>query len=807
MKTLTLLVGAPGSGKSTYCSRATEAVISQDQFLGNKGKFLEALNKILSSGKDCIIDRCHINQSARKEMIDLGKAYGYDVKCVEIKTRKGVCIQRALARKDHQTITKNADAVSIVTKFFNDYQKPSLEEGFSEIEYIVDETPEFKTIDLSNLGRPILVIGDIHGCYTELVKLIEQTKTELNRTDIFVLSVGDVVDKGPENLKCLQLLMDMKKSGDAEVLQGNHENRFRRYLIGNPVKITYGLDKTVEELETTTIDRQEIIDFIGEMPTFAHLPGNMVACHAGVDPRKTLRNQSEEVLLYARFFGGKTFLDSNGTPWFNMKADPYWLDKTIIFGHWVGDDTTGMYQLSSWEDKINNREVFDIKPNKKSNVSEIAARGSRTQPENPNYISLDTGCVVGGLLSGVVVMPDNDRNESWLPLIQVAPRKKWTKEEDVKHQDKKSGSELINKLFELSKEGLLSYSETKTSDGKNLILFNYTEHCTYERAWNEYTLAARGTIYEKETGIVHAKAFPKFFNLGENHWTMAEDLPFDKPFRVFEKMDGSLGLIYKSGDGKFAVSTRGSFYSEQSKEATKMLANYNLEQLNYDNVSLLVEIIYPENRIQVNYGDRRELVLLGGFDNENGRELDWESVEAFSQWTGIPLCPTLEITDLKTLLEMKQTGKWDKEEGWVVHLSNGTRVKIKTDDYMRIAKVKAHLGPLAIWESMVAGRIQNYLEGIPEELRPDAESIFNKLNEDLQVIKARAYDACIALGVRNTTDKTERKDIALKIQKSGLRDWIKTCMFATLSGRETDSIILKYLRPDANRYIDIDDLA
>ena len=50
---------------------------------------------------------------------------------------------------------------------------------------------------------------------------------------------------------------------------------------------------------------------------------------------------------------------------------------------------------------------------------------------------------------------------------------------------------------------------------KRLILWNYTDHCTYERAWDEITLNARGTVYEIATGKVIARAFPKFFNFSE----------------------------------------------------------------------------------------------------------------------------------------------------------------------------------------------------------------------------------------------------------------------------------------------------
>lgn len=83
-----------------------------------------------------------------------------------------------------------------------------------------------------------------------------------------------------------------------------------------------------------------------------------------------------------------------------------------------------------------------------------------------------------------------------------------------------------------------------------LILFNYTNQCTYDRAWDtEYTRNARGVIYDVFTGNLVAKPFPKFFNLGEMQETMLSNLP-NEPYKVFEKVDGSLGIIYHFNDKK-----------------------------------------------------------------------------------------------------------------------------------------------------------------------------------------------------------------------------------------------------------------
>ena len=64
----------------------------------------------------------------------------------------------------------------------------------------------------------------------------------------------------------------------------------------------------------------------------------------------------------------------------------------------------------------------------------------------------------------------------------------------------------------LSEKGLL---RKVISSCEKLVLYNYTDQCTFERNWNEHTINSRGTVYEVSTGKLVARAFPKFFNFSE----------------------------------------------------------------------------------------------------------------------------------------------------------------------------------------------------------------------------------------------------------------------------------------------------
>src|SRR5579863_10134244 len=165
-------------------------------------------------------------------------------------------------------------------------------------------------------------------------------------------------------------------------------------------------------------------------------------------------------------------------------------------------------------------------------------------------------------------------------------------------------------MYDMSKfEDLVRHGYLRKVENEDLVLFGYTDQTTFERAWQtEYTRNARGIIFEKKTGRLVAKPFPKFFNLGEQEETQILNFP-KEPYRVFEKADGSLGIVYYY-KGQWNVATRGSLSSEQAIKAQEMLEKYNTGALNVA-YTFLVEIIYPENKIIVNYGDDEKLVMLG----------------------------------------------------------------------------------------------------------------------------------------------------------------------------------------------------
>lgn len=336
--------------------------------------------------------------------------------------------------------------------------------------------------------------------------------------------------------------------------------------------------------------------------------------------------------------------------------------------------------------------------------------------------------------------------------------------------------------------GLLSF-KTKS----DLVLFNYTEKCTYERAWDEYTRAARGIVFNTVTGEKVAHCLEKFFNINEADETRIENLLSKKIRRVSDKVDGSCAIIYFH-DGDWQVNTRGSFNSEQAIEAKKMLAMYDMGLVSTE-ITLIAEIVYPENKIIVNYGQARELVLLTAFVTKTGQEI--YEILPFLR-TRMRIAPE----SLPTLAEMLQAQKTLSKdiEGFVVVFDDGLRVKIKGDEYMKVARLISGMSPICLWENMKDGKVNvKLLEALPEEFRKEYEKVRDKLEA---AYKKVSYDIKLDIGqlpygerdVKKMTPE-RRKEIGMFIKNSELRHG--SALFQVLSGN-ADKYIMKCIYPKGN---------
>jgi RNA ligase len=316
-----------------------------------------------------------------------------------------------------------------------------------------------------------------------------------------------------------------------------------------------------------------------------------------------------------------------------------------------------------------------------------------------------------------------------------------------------------------------------------LAILNYTERCTYERAWTEVTRTCRGLIYDTATDHIVARPFGKFFNYGEHP---DGSLDLTAPADVTDKLDGSLGILYATGDG-WAIATRGSFTSEQAIRATRLFRSHYAGFEPPDGMTVLFEIIYPGNRIVVDYGGM-DLVVLGAVDIATGETVspDWVSL-----WPG----PVAETMSARTLAEALALPPRHGREGVVVRMGDSTMVMIKQGDYVALHRLITGMNARVVWERIGDGESADTIcQGIPEEFWPWVREVGGELIRE----KNRIIDEATTEHERILASLPEgwtRKDYAMAAVKSPLRAWL----FNLLDGRDPSEGIWRILKPSGER--------
>lgn len=316
-----------------------------------------------------------------------------------------------------------------------------------------------------------------------------------------------------------------------------------------------------------------------------------------------------------------------------------------------------------------------------------------------------------------------------------------------------------------------------------LTIWNYTEKCTYANAWDEVTLACRGLISDA-SGAVLARPLVKFFNHGQPG---AAEIGLDEPVVVTDKADGSLGIVYPTPDGP-AVATRGSFASDQARHATALLRERYPDWTPPAGLTVLVEIIYPGNRIVVDYGRLDDLMLLGAVEIATGRSC---TPDAVPDWPG----PVVETFAYATFRDALAAPARPGREGLVVHaLGPDTRIKLKYPEYVDLHRVVTGLNARVVWAALGGGAtVAEIAEPLPDEFHPWVTDLATRLTAALAELEKRvaaAHDQIVA----GLPEGWSRKDYAMIAGRHELRGFL----FAHLDGKAYRRQLWEELKPGAD---------
>ncbi|WP_406179512.1 polynucleotide kinase-phosphatase [Streptomyces canus] len=355
---LVVLVGASGSGKSTFARRhfkPTE-VISSDFCRGlvsddenDQGATKDAFDvlhyiagKRLAAGRRTVVDATSVQEDSRRQLIDLAKKYDVLPIAIVLDVPEEVCAERNAARTDRadmpiRVIKRHIRELrrSIRRLEREGFRKVHVLRGVADIENATVVT-EKRFNDLTHLTGPFDIVGDIHGCASELESLLgklgytDGVHPE-GRTAVFV---GDLVDRGPNSPGVLRRVMSMVKSGNALCVPGNHENKYGRYLKGRKVQHTHGLAETIEQMESVSDEfRSEVREFIDGLVSHYVLDGGrLVVCHAGL-PEKYHGRTSGRVRSHALYGDTTGETDEFGLPVRYPWAEDYRGRAAVVYGH------------------------------------------------------------------------------------------------------------------------------------------------------------------------------------------------------------------------------------------------------------------------------------------------------------------------------------------------------------------------------------------------------------------------------------------------------------------------------------------
>lgn len=388
---LVMLIGASSSGKSTFAKKnfKESEIISSDycRYLlsddeNNQSVSKQAfdlmhtiVDKRLELKKLSVIDATNVLENARYDLLEIARKNHALTVAIVLNLPENINYKRNKIRED-----RNLDE-HIIKYQINQMQYALMnlkKEGFNYV-YILNTLEDINKArvylnelycDKSNDTGPFDIIGDVHGCYDELIMLLEKLDYQVNISEKNiqvkhpqgrkVIFLGDLVDRGPKIVQVLKLVMAMCASEIAYCVQGNHDNKLYRKLNGRNVQVKNGLEDSLSQLENEKkefiIKAKDFIKYLESHLIFDH--HNLVVAHAGM--REDLIGRSSKRVRDFALYGETTGeTDEFGLPIRYLWAKDYKGKALVLYGH------------------TPNLEVYKMN----------------------NTINIDTGCVFGNKLT------------------------------------------------------------------------------------------------------------------------------------------------------------------------------------------------------------------------------------------------------------------------------------------------------------------------------------------------------------------------------------------------------------------------
>lgn len=675
MRTLLLMRGSPGCGKSTWikehglenytlepdrirlmCSSPAMDVdgglhIDQSGDAKVWALLFNILENRMSRGDFTVIDATNSKTSEMQKLLSFAKDYKYRVFLVDM---TNVPMEVAKAQNRQREPLKRVPE-AVIDKMYARFDTQKIPSGIEVISPDEIERIAFKKISLEQY-QAVHCIGDIHGCYTALKDWFDSPDGAGGalRDDHYYIFLGDYIDRGIENVEVIKFLLDIYDRPNVCLLEGNHEIHLWRWASGAVSGSKEFELKTRMQLEEAGIDRKAV--------------------------RKLYRSMRQ--CAWFDFYR-ECFASHGGLAWLGEIGE---LGLTKIPTCEMIKGTGSYKDADAVDSTFNFREFGALQIHGHRNLN-------HTKPfVNNGAINLEGSVEFGGSLRtacidahGIITVHE------WENTVTAPP-------------DSVISYRTENKEMKSVGDAVLAMRQNKYINEKrfgNIASFNFTKSAFYKGIWDSQTVKARGLFVDLPKERIVARSYDKFFNINERPETKLEILNhrFQFPVMAYVKENGYLGLVSYDRDkndlfvaskstpeGEFAVNLRAILETNTDLKQRERIKEYCRD----NDVTLVFECIDPIHDPHIIEYDCAHLVLLDIIKNnlqlskvpyaelqEVGTELGFRVKTlgyVFSTWVEF-----LEWYFMVLEEDYEFNGK--KIEGFVLEDSDGLMVKVKLAYY------------------------------------------------------------------------------------------------------------------------------
>lgn len=528
MRTLLMLRGAPGCGKSTWIREhglepyalsadGIRMLCAGPKLTVDGGWMIDPTNDTavwktlfqlleirMQNGEFTVIDATNSKSTEMNKYKALCDEYKYRMFCVDM---TGIPIETVKQRNVSREPLKRVPEAAI-DKMYARFATQKIPSGITVIKPDELDRVFFRKIDLSSYDR-VHVIGDIHGCWTALKQYFTDHVDPDEPNDFFIFT-GDYIDRGLENVEVLRFLMTIAEKPNVLLLEGNHE-RWLWLWANSRVCASKEFELvTRTQLEEAGIEKKDVRKLyrkMGQCAWFDYRGWEYFVTHAGVSalPENPTLLSTHQMI--------------HGVGSYN--------DFEAVENAWLRSTAPNCFQIHGHR-----------------NTKELPVQ------VNERCFNLEGRVEFGGCLRALQITPDG--NETFE--IQNTVFRPQEEMFQYRYQNGKQKLSIPDIILEMRKNKYISEKQYG-----NISSFNFTKSAFYDKAWNDMTTKARGLYINIPKAKIVARAYDKFFNVGEREETKLESLRsrLEFPVKCYVKENGFLGIVsYNEEDGGLFITTK-----------------------------------------------------------------------------------------------------------------------------------------------------------------------------------------------------------------------------------------------------------